>query len=187
MLEEIRQLKKDLQGVQGHIFYYFEDTGKYVENAVAYIVAGIEQGGQVFVAENSRLYRLIQNKLQSLLNSEQLARIHYTNNFDFYFSKGTFHPLALTKHCRENIEFYIEKKVPVRTWGHIEWGKEHALDREIEMYEKALDQMSFLDHIASVCAYDASRVSESLKKTLLESHGFFMTDDEIIKSYRKSN
>ncbi|WP_050180562.1 MEDS domain-containing protein [Domibacillus robiginosus] len=181
MLEETRQLKKDLQGVQGHIFYYFEDTNKYVENAVAYIMAGIEQGGQVFVAENSRLYCLIQDKLQSLLNSEQMNRICYSNNFDFYFSKGTFHPEALMKHCRQAVDSLVEKEVPVRTWGHIEWGKEHKLDREIEIYEKKLDQMLFLDHIASVCAYDASRVSESLKRTLLESHEFFMTDDEIMK------
>lgn len=181
MLEEIRQLKKDLQEAHGHIFYYFHDEDKYVENAVAYIVAGIEQGGQVCVAENSRLYRLIQDKLQSLLNSEQLARVHYTNNFDFYFLKGTFHPMALMKHCRQTIDSYIEKKVPVRTWGHIEWGKELELDREIEMYEKAFDQMALLNGITSVCAYDVSRVSESLKKSLLESHGFLMTDDEITK------
>lgn len=181
MLEERQHLKKGLQEAHGHIFYYFQDTDKYVENAVDCIVAGIKQGGEVFIAENSRLYPLIQDKLQAILNSEQLSRICYTNNFDFYFSKGTFHPMALMKHCRQTIDSLVEKKVPVRTWGHIEWGKEQELDREIETYEKTLDEMISLNGITSVCAYNASRVSESLKKTLSEAHGFFMADHEIIK------
>ncbi|USK35124.1 MEDS domain-containing protein [Bacillus sp. F19] len=40
--------------------------------------------------------------------------------------------------------------------------------------------MSSLELI-SVCAYDADRVPDSLKESLLRSHGYLMTDEEFKK------
>jgi hypothetical protein len=37
LIEEVPQLKKDLQAIRGHIFYSFQEVEKYVENAVIYI------------------------------------------------------------------------------------------------------------------------------------------------------
>jgi hypothetical protein len=181
LIEKTLQLKKDLQTIRGHIFYSFQEVEKYVENAAAYIVSGIEQGDQILFIENDKLIPIIQEKLKSLLSTEQLAKVHYTNNFDFYCSKGTFHPATVFNHFIKSLEPYIENTVSIRTWGHVEWGDPKDIDREIGKYENDVDQMVSLNEITAVCAYDADRVTESLKNSLIKCHGFLMTDDEITK------
>jgi hypothetical protein len=182
LIEKMPPLKKDLQAIRGHIFYSFQEVEKYVENAVIYIVSGIEQGDHILFIENDKLLPSIQEKLKPLLSTEQLAKVHYINNFDFYFSKGTFHPATVFNHFMKSLQPYIENTVSVRMWGHVEWGDQKEIAREIEKYENNVDEMISLNEITAICAYDADRVTESLKNSLIKCHGFFMTDDEITKT-----
>ncbi|WP_255472975.1 hypothetical protein [Planomicrobium sp. CPCC 101079] len=46
-----------------HVFYATKDVTRYIENAVSYIVSGIEQGDQIFFFENDRLYPMILKKV----------------------------------------------------------------------------------------------------------------------------
>lgn len=181
MLEEIQQLKKDLQKVHGHTFYYFQDIDKYVENAVAYTVSGVEQGSQVLLVENTKLFPVIQQKLGEILSKEQLSNVHFKNNFDFYFSKGTFNPAVVFNYFVKSLENHMNPNASIRTWGHIEWGSMQDALQEIVQYENNLNKLINLKNLTSVCAYRADRIPEEFKKALLQCHEFFMTDDEMIK------
>jgi hypothetical protein len=182
LIDEISKSKKNLAETRGHIFYSFQEVEKYVENAVIYIVSGIEQDDHILFIENDKLRPAIQEKLKTLLSTEELAKVHYINNFDFYFSKGTFHPATVFNHFMKSLQPYIENTVSVRLWGHVEWGDQKDIVREIEKYENDVDEMISLNEITAVCAYDAYRVTESLKNSLIKCHGFFMTDDEMTKT-----
>lgn len=181
MIKKASQLQEELQVIRGHIFYSFKEKDKYIENAVTYIVSGLKQGDYIVFIDNHKLFPPIQKKLTSLVSKEELAKIHWANNFDFYFSQGTFHPEVILKHFYKVIEPYVEKKVSVRTWGHVEWRDQKDVVYEIEKYEKKANEAFAFHQITGVCAYDADRMTETLKSSLMNCHEFFMTDDEIVK------
>ena len=131
--------------------------------------------------ESTKLTPVIQQKLKAVLSKEQLFNVHFENNFDFYFSKGTFHVATVLNHFMKSLEPYIESEVSVRIWGHAEWESQKELDREMEKYEHGADQILSLNKLTAVCSYNADLISESLRRSLINCHGFFMTDDEITK------
>ena len=181
VVEEIRQLKSTLQTIQGHIFYTFRDLEKYVDNTVTYAVSGVEQGSHVLLIENTKLLPVIQKKLKSSLSKEQLSSIYFKNNFDFYFSKGTFNPVIVFNHFVQSLEPHMEDNASIRTWGHVEWGSTKDAYREVEQYENNINELITLKNLTSVCAYSVERLTEEFKNALLQCHGFHMTDDKIIK------
>lgn len=180
--QKILQLTKELQlSSGGHIFYYFHDEQKYIENTVSYIHAGIEQGDCVLIIENERIFPSVYKKMQSLLTEEQLTMIHYINNFDFYCLNGDFHSETILEYFSSILDPYLTKNISIRTWAHVEWGNIGEITDVIGEFENQANKaVSSLEQI-SVCAYDADRVPESLKESLLRSHEFLMTDEEITK------
>ena len=65
MNENQEELREGLQrNKTGHIFYFSQELDKYVENAISYIVFGIEQGDYVLVVENTRIYPMIRKELE---------------------------------------------------------------------------------------------------------------------------
>ncbi|WP_409300406.1 MEDS domain-containing protein [Peribacillus sp. SCS-155] len=164
---------------KGHIFYYFEDIQKYIENAVAYASAGVQDEGHVIFLENDRLYPVIYRSLQTILPENRLAHIYHVNNFDFYFSEGNFHPPTIFEHFQRKLHPFFESGVPVRTWGHVEWRDEDEIICSlIEFEEKAHEMLDELP-VLGVCAYESRLIPESFKTFLLGCHGFQITDDKI--------
>ncbi len=163
----------------GHIFYCSQELDKYIENAVSYIVFGIKHGDYVLFVENTRIYPLVRKKLEYQLSMEEMNRLLYINNFDFYWRNGTFHPSTILKHFDAATGYLFENGQAVRTWGHIEWGVQEDIEQEIFEYERTLDTIVPQKNAISVCAYDASRLTESLKTQLMTVHGYYMTDEEV--------
>ncbi|WNS77785.1 MEDS domain-containing protein [Domibacillus sp. DTU_2020_1001157_1_SI_ALB_TIR_016] len=180
LIEKKPELKSALETINGHIFYSFQDPNKYLENAITYVVSGIEQGSHILMVENQRFLSLLQQKLKPILNKEQLSRIHYTNNFDFYFTNGTFNPVVVFDHFAKSLKPHLERSETVRTWGHVEWRDLQDAYREVEQYEQNIDKLIVLNDITSVCAYRTGRITKEFKNALLQCHQFFMTDDEIV-------
>ncbi len=182
MTAEKEKVRTTAETVKGHVFYCFEDKQKYVQNVVTYIIAGIKQGDHVLLVENNKLYSIIQKELQKHLNKEQLVKIKYVNNFDFYFMHNTFHPEQVLAFCFKTLQpFLKEGTFSVRTWGHVEWREDENIEKEIRHYEGKLDEMVDMHQITAVCAYDKDRLSENLKTKLIECHDFFMEDESIIE------
>lgn len=162
-----------------HVFYYAEDSDRYIANAVSFIKDGIEQGDQVLFVENERSYPKIVEHLELLFTKEQLKNFHYINNFTFYWRNGNFHPPTILEYFSTLIDPFLEKEMSFRTWGHIEWRGDVEISKSIEEYESAVEQLVPEMNVISVCAYDAARLSSPLKELLLNCHSLFMTDDTI--------
>lgn len=184
-LKGISYLKKDIMGIQDklskgdHVFYYVEDNDCYITNAVSYIKDGIEQGDQILFVENERSYPKILERLEALFTEEQLKNVHYINNFTFYWRNGNFHPPTILEYFSTLIDPFLEKEMSFRTWGHIEWRDDIEISKSIQEYEFVLERLVPEKNAISVCAYDAERLSNSLKQSLLNCHGLYMTDDSI--------
>lgn len=180
MEKEMTDIQEIVQTTEGaHIFYYVNELERYIDNAVSFIIAGIEQGDQVLFVENERLFPKILERVEELVDKEQLKNIHCVNNFTFYWRNGNFHPPTILAHFFDLIGPFMNGKLSCRTWGHIEWRDEMEITKDIEEYECGINQLIPDIKAISVCAYDADRVSDSLKQTLLNCHGFLMTDDGI--------
>ncbi|HSP21146.1 MAG TPA: MEDS domain-containing protein [Planococcus sp. (in: firmicutes)] len=162
-----------------HIFYCSDELAKYVENAISYIVFGIKQGDHVLLVENTRIYPMILKELEDRLTAEEMEQLLYADNFDFYWRNNNFHPRTIMNHFTEVAGPLLESGKAVRTWGHIEWGVQEDIEREIVEYEKALDTVVHEQDAVSVCAYDASKVTDSLKTRLMAVHGLYMTDEKV--------
>ncbi len=180
MKEELIAIPFNDRLVKGdHIFYYVEEQDLYIENAVLYVKEGIEQGDHVLFVENERLYPKIVSRLEELFSQEQLQNVHFVNNFTFYWKNGNFHPPTILKYFSELVNPFHEKDLSYRTWGHIEWRDDDEINKEINEYEQAINQLLPQTKAISVCAYDAARLSASLKDLLTQCHGRYMTDKEL--------
>ncbi|MBB5179817.1 hypothetical protein HNQ44_001241 [Planomicrobium koreense] len=180
MTKKVEELSEGLQRKKtGHIFYYSNVLEKYVENAISYIVFGIKQGDHVLLVENTRIYPMIRKELEQRLTVEELEKVLYIDNFDFYWRNNNFHPRTIMNHFNEVAGPLLESGKAVRTWGHIEWGMQEDIEREIVEYEKELDTIVHEKDAVSVCAYDASKVTDSLKTKLMAVHGLYMTDEKV--------
>lgn len=150
----------------------------YIENAIEFIGQGIREGDQVLFVENTRIYPMIQRKLEERLTAEEMGKFHYVNNFDFYWKHGNFHPQTILSHFTDLSAELSQKGGSLRTWGHIEWSDQQDIEQEIQTYEAALEELVSETEGISVCAYDASRVTESFKEKLMALHTFYMTDEK---------
>lgn len=93
MKSKINQLFMDQQRV--HVLYSYNGWKNYIEQAVSFIKDGILMEEYVILIENERIYRMIQKELNAHLTSDQLKLVHPVNNFDFYYSSGSYHPPAI--------------------------------------------------------------------------------------------
>lgn len=174
---DIQEILETTKGA--HVCYYVSEMDRYIDNAVAYIVSGIEKGDQVLFVESERLYPKILQRVKELVSEDRLQNIHYVNNFTFYWRNGNFHPPTILAYFSDLVTPFMEEELNFRTWGHIEWRDELKITNDIQEYESAINKLIPQTKAISVCAYDAPRVSASLKKVLLDCHGFLMTDDGV--------
>jgi hypothetical protein len=176
----LSQLVNDLEkGNQGHIFYHYNDMGKYLQNALYFIISVVNQGSHLMLVENDRNMIYLKNNLKKRLTDEQFNKIHFMNNFDFYYSNGDFHAQTIFEYFKSSVEPFIESGKPLCTWGLIEWSDELDITHNIEQYEKDVDMHIKDKAIISVCAYDANRTPQRLKETLMRIHDIMITDDEV--------
>ncbi len=185
MEKEITAIEEIVRTSKGaHIFYSVNDLERYINNAVSYIITGVEQGEQVLIVESERIYPKILKRLEELVPQEQLKKVHYINNFTFYWRNGNFHPPTILAYFADLISPFLEEELSFRTWGHIEWRDEMEILKDIEEYEYGIDRLMPQTKAISVCAYDEARISAELREVLMSCHGFLMTDEGISPIFR---
>lgn len=162
-----------------HIFYLSEEEECYINNALVFILDGIQNGDYVFMIENPRLTPHISRRLEKLATEEQLKSVKFANNFEFYWSEGNFLPVSIIQHFKKTLETAAKEGKFFRTWGHIEWGSEEDFHNEILTYDQQANQFISENKFIAVCAYNASRVSERLQQKLRARHSYLMIDDHI--------
>ncbi|USK41747.1 MEDS domain-containing protein (plasmid) [Cytobacillus firmus] len=162
-----------------HIFYSFDTPEKYIENALLFIEKGIKEEERVIIIENARLFPLIQKKISSIIKLNDSDKIHRINNYDFYYSSGDFHPTSINKYFATIVSPYVENNIPIRTWAHVEWGDHQEIFRKIEEFETEAHINVSEKKSISVCAYESDRITPELKNSLMKSHGYYLTDNDI--------
>ncbi|SEN70685.1 MEDS: MEthanogen/methylotroph, DcmR Sensory domain [Mesobacillus persicus] len=173
------QLANPLQEpICNHILYCFEKLDCYIENVVTFILTEVEQGNFIILIENERIFQLIKKKLNSQISEEGQKLINYVNNFDFYFSHGDFHTPTIISTFTDLLEPYRKRGGTICTWAHVEWGNDDEITCKIKEFEEVANQTVSSMNTTSVCAYDADRLSESLKKDLNSSHPCQLTDTD---------
>ncbi|MBY6036430.1 MEDS domain-containing protein [Fictibacillus nanhaiensis] len=180
MQTKINQLLKNQKNA--HLFYSYRGMQNYIRNTVAYILAGIKAGDSIILIENERMLPHLLRELKKYLTKNEMDKIHRINNFDFYFSSGSYHPPAIFEHINNTIKPYRENNITFRTWTHVEWSTIDGPLAIVEELERGVDQLVSDLNLVVMCAYEEERMPESLRLTLLRTHKFILTDDDILIS-----
>ncbi|WP_234414411.1 ATP-binding protein [Paenibacillus sp. CAA11] len=170
----------------GHILYVYDEIDYYVDNAVIYISTGIEQGHHLILIDNPSAYERIYYKLLNQWSEQVInERISYLDNRLYYHQNGNFHSGQIIKNFKDIINGFKEQKTPIRTWAHVEWDEEDSdmnIAQKLEEFERKADAAVREEGVVSVCAYDGHALNASLQNTLLRTHEYLMTDQELVKS-----
>lgn len=165
-----------------HVLYAYYDMKSYVHQVVDFVQEGIRAGDYIILIENEPVYRMIYDELSEKLTKDEMAYMHRVNNFDFYFSSGSYHPPAIVEYFNKTVQPYVEKNRPFRSWAHVEWASMEEPLHIIEDFERivhdAVDEYSF----PLICAYDGERMPEYLIKILMETHPYLLREDRFIDS-----
>lgn len=185
MNKDLTQVFNQVKSTGAHIFYQFHDEDCYISNLIAYINAALALGNHVMIIENDRIMPKVEEALTAKLTPEQRDRVHTMNNYDFYSYRGNFHIETILSYLTNMINPYIEKQIPIQTWAHVEWRDQAEIFQTLGKYEQEADLMLQKNNLITVCGYDAARVPDTLKNTLMGCHDYYMTDDSIVKIDRK--
>lgn len=176
----MNQLFEDQRSV--HVLYSYNGMKNYIEQAVSYIQDGVVAGDYILFIENDRIYPLIHKELSNLLTKEQMTFVHYVNNFDFYYSSGSYHPPAIIDYFNKTVQQYVENKIPFRSWAHVEWASMKDPLHIIEDLEKVIDKAVNLLSFPLICAYQGENMPDYLKTILMETHPYVLIEDDFIVS-----
>ncbi|MFE1629589.1 ATP-binding protein [Brevibacillus reuszeri] len=181
------QLNEIMQITSGHILYFYEDPESYVENAVSFVLTGIEKGHHLLVIDNTQRLEQIYQKLVKVMTRESMNDIHFYDSHEFYAIHDDFHWDTILSHFSEILSPYLTKNLTVRTWAHVEWREQGEILSKMEHFETMADHSVNCHGVLSVCAYNSNRVPASFLNKMLRSHEYYMTDEELQKStlYRK--
>ncbi|MGG0330287.1 MEDS domain-containing protein [Priestia megaterium] len=180
MKNKINQLFKDQKNV--HVLYSYNEIENYINQVVDYIKDGIYAGDYIILIENDRIYPLIKKQLDTLLTKDQMKLVHHINNFDFYYSSGSYHPPSIENYFNKMIQPYVENKISFRSWAHVEWTTMKDPLHLIEDFEKIVDEAVNQLSFPLICAYKGERMPEYLKTILLETHPYILVEDDFIVS-----
>ncbi|GGA42206.1 ATP-binding protein [Paenibacillus physcomitrellae] len=189
MKEKMVQLTRMTQiSHRGHVLYIYDEVDHYVDNAVYFVLAGVEHGHHLLIVENKERYKSIQQKLQERLTSKQLERVYHFDYDQFYrVCEDSKEETSIHNFGKEGPPFF-DVQTPIRIWTHVEcsWNDPDII-LKLQNFEKRVDWAINSPQIISVYAYDGNLISASLQNTLLTQHEYLMTDQELLKSalYKK--
>jgi len=166
----------------GHILYVYEDIECYVNNAVSYIVSGLEQEHHLLVVDDQERLLLINEKLKNILPEEKLKMVHYTDNFNFYRMHGNFNTEGIVNHFKQILEPFFKHGISIRTWAHVDWKEQNDIASMLKEFEERADCCVQDTGLVSICAYNAHALTASLQMDLMRCHEYFMTDTELTRS-----
>ncbi|MBT2756724.1 MEDS domain-containing protein [Mesobacillus foraminis] len=180
MNSKMTQLFNDQRSV--HVLYPYNGMEKYIEQAVRFIQDGITAGDCVIFIENDRNYPIIYKELSRVVTQDQLKFLHHVNNFDFYYSSGSYHPPSITNYFNEMVQPYVEEEVSFRSWAHVEWATMKDPLLLIEEFEKVVDETVNQLAFPLICAYDGDKMPDHLRTILMETHPYILMEDDVILS-----
>lgn len=176
--EELLSKENETKGK--HILYYYTDEESYILNAMSFIHSFKNEKAHIIFIENDRNTLLLRKRMEQELTSEQMEKLHFFNNFDFYYSEGNFHPQTILNYFSNYISPYIENGEQIYTWGHVEWGDLKEISQKIEEYETHVGKLTIENQLVSLCAYNESRTPDELREILIRCHEIIFSDRDVI-------
>ncbi|WP_226683218.1 MEDS domain-containing protein [Sutcliffiella horikoshii] len=165
-----------------HILYSYNGKEQYLEKLIDFVQSGVIAGDYVILIENQRIYKTLHQILITRLSEEQMKLVQWVNNFDFYFSSGSYHPPAIYNYFVKTVQNLVDDKLPFRSWAHVEWatmeGPLHIIEDLERIVDKAVNELDF----PLVCAYERTKMPKYLRKILLETHPYILVEDELVVS-----
>lgn len=146
-----------------HVLYSYENKEAYLEKVVDFIQSGVAAEEYVILIENQRIYRMIERKLNTILSENQMKLVCWVNNFDFYFSSGSYHPPAIYNYFVKTVQSLVDDRLLFRTWAHVEWATMEGPLHIIEDLERIVDEAVIHLEFPLVCAYEDVKIPEYLK------------------------
>ncbi|WHX41072.1 MEDS domain-containing protein [Mesobacillus sp. AQ2] len=184
MKYKMAQMLGDQKNV--HILYSYDGMRNYIEQAIRYIEEGVLSGDYVILIENDRIYKILHAELNKRLTSVQMELVHWVNNFDFYYSSGSYHPPAITEYFQKTVQPYVENEISFRSWAHVEWASIKEPLNIIEDFERIVDDAVNELFFPLICAYQGVKMPEHLRKILMETHPYVLLEDELVPSEQYS-
>ncbi|MGM0845603.1 MAG: MEDS domain-containing protein [Bacillota bacterium] len=179
MCSLIKEVLNESRGQGNHIMYHFNNEETYIQNAVAFIKTGVEEGSPVLLVENDRHLFNIKQQLQNTLSEKEMANVHFSNNYDFYSTTQSFDPDSILTYFKKTVEPHLSQGVPVWTWGLVEWGDDENLLDKIVLYESQVQSFTSEKGLVSVCAYDSNLTPDGTEELLRKFHQVTLTDELI--------
>ncbi|WP_377890052.1 MEDS domain-containing protein [Alkalihalobacillus sp. R86527] len=180
MKTKMNQLFEDERCV--HVLYAYDGVKNYIKQVVGFIQDGIEARDHVILIENEPMYRIIYEEMSNLLTTEEMTYVHRINNFDFYFSNGSYHPPAIVEHFNKVVQPYVEKNVRFRSWAHVEWASMEEPLHIIEDFERIVDGAVNDYSFPLICAYEGERMPDYLINILMETHPYVLMEEDFVIS-----
>lgn len=166
----------------GHIVYIYNDIEAYIDNAIAFIRTGLEQQHQIVFIEQSTMLERMQYNLFDRLTEAQLEQIHLVDAELLYGSQQAFDGTKVLRHFNDVVQPLVDKRVPLRSWGHVLWSNQEGIEEVLERFEEEVDEALNPLGIVTVCAYHGKQISAALMASLMHRHEYLMTDTEFTKS-----
>ncbi|WP_141334406.1 MEDS domain-containing protein [Paenibacillus sp. tmac-D7] len=166
-----------------HILYFYNDTEKYISNAVSFIIMGINLDQRVIIIDTSDHFERMTESLRKEVTDERIRQyVHYINQTEFYDMHEDFHFSRILLNLNQIIAPYLEDQVDMRLWGQVGWKEQPDMPEKIHAYEHGCDiSLSGLGFV-TVCGYDASNVNAAVLLEAMKTHPYLMTDDKLVLS-----
>lgn len=161
-----------------HVLYPYKGMDNYIEQVVSFIEDGIIVGDYTILVENERIFPIIHKELCKRLTEEQLEFVHHVNNFDFYYSSGSYHPPAIAEYFTKMVQPYVENNISFRSWAHVEWASMEDPLHLIEDFEKIVDDAVQEISFPLICAYERERMPNHVQAMLMQTHPYVLLEDD---------
>ncbi|MFE1244852.1 MEDS domain-containing protein [Fictibacillus sp. NPDC058756] len=168
-----------LDNNSAHLLYAFKSMDNYMKTVVHYIMDGVAKEQSIILIENEKYLPFVINELKIHLTDNEIEKVHIVNNFDFYFSTGSYHPPAILGHIEKMYKPLLDQNKSIRTWTHVEWSTIEGPLAIVQELEKVVDKLSADLGLTIMCAYEEEGMPESLKLSLLRTHKFILNDDGV--------
>lgn len=165
-----------------HILYTYDDLGPYIDNAVSFIITGLQQGQHILYIDSSPRYELVMEKLRERGFEHKPEWLLYVDNQFFYRTFEAFSAKEVHRQFTELLQPLLDSGTPVRTWGHVEWNRYLPNEEELVRYERKSDETVGQVGVLTVCVYSGRQLSASLQTQLMETHEYVMTDRKLTRS-----
>lgn len=165
-----------------HILYYYSDRELYLDNAAAFLEAGLKLDQHTVLVESEEHRREIMNRLRGKFEEDALRRIHFVDHSRFYCEYGVLHIENIMEKFSSVFDPYIREGGFIRSWGNVYWERQEDIFEQLERYEHQCDRAVSDIGMLGVCAYDGRRVPARIQNEMLRTHEYFMTDTTLTKS-----